>query len=302
MSNNSIDIDTMGFEPAVAYDVPEFGNVHVLMKDGEPWFLAAELSFLALCGNAKGKGYIAAWLCARPGIRSSCVVLPKYLLASLGLSPQGSRRGLLAIPLGTLKLCVRNPAFAKFAATAKVVNWAEKAVVLSAAETNQPSFPDWQGAYEWYSVCHDALTRISTGKVWDNFDTAEDLLQRIKELPVVLEKAGQKAVAQGCYLPRLIEDASREVMGLPPADKDAKAGEVTIAEYCAYLEQTALANTKQIDKLEARIEELERANAHKDIDLAYYKKRAELVDSQEVETGSAMIGDYNFSKAPSAVN
>lgn len=36
-------IDIMGFEPAVAYNVPEFGNVHVLMKDGEPWFIGTEL-------------------------------------------------------------------------------------------------------------------------------------------------------------------------------------------------------------------------------------------------------------------
>ena len=303
MSTENTSIDTMGFEPAVEYDVPDFGKVHVLMKDGEPWFLTAELSFFALCGNAKGRGYIAAWVGARPEIRSSCAILPKHLLVFLGLSTQGSRRGLLAMPLGTLKVCVRNPAFVKFAATAKVVKWAENTFMLSATETSQPNFPEWEGAYEWFSVCYDALTRISTGKVWDNFDAPEDLLQRIKELPVILEKAGQKAIAQGCYLPGLIEEASREVMGLPPAvGKDAKAGEVTVAEYCTYLEQTVLANMKQIDKLETQVEELERANAHKDIDLAYYKKRMELVDSQEVETGSAMIGAYNFSKVPPTEN
>ena len=295
-------INTMGFEPAVEYDVPDFGKVHVLMKGGEPWFLSAELSFLALCGNAKGKGYIAAWLCARPEIRSSCVILPKHLLTFLGLAAQGSRRGLLALSFGTLKFCVQNPAFVKFAATAKVVNWAEKTFVLSAAESSQPPFPDWEGDYEWFSVCHDALTRISTGKVWDNFDAAEDLLQRIKELPVILEKAGQKAIAQGCYLPGLIEEASREVMGLAPADKNAKAGEVTFADYCICLEQTVRANTKQIDMLNAKIEELERANAHKDIDLAYYKKK-ELAGSQMAEAEErVMMGAPDFSKIPLRAN
>ena len=37
-------IDTMGFEPAVEYDVPDFGKVHVLMKEGEPWFIGRDLS------------------------------------------------------------------------------------------------------------------------------------------------------------------------------------------------------------------------------------------------------------------
>lgn len=43
MNTENTSIDTMGFEPAVEYDVPDFGKTHVLMKDGEPWFVVRDL-------------------------------------------------------------------------------------------------------------------------------------------------------------------------------------------------------------------------------------------------------------------
>ena len=76
-------IDTMGFEPAVAYDVPEFGNVHVLMKDGEPWFIGTEIG--RTLNSRKPTFWLNAYvascrelrcLCITPSRR--CCALPHY--------------------------------------------------------------------------------------------------------------------------------------------------------------------------------------------------------------------------------
>lgn len=55
-------IDTMGFEPAVEYDVPDFGKVHVLMKNDTPWFWGFELGQIV---SQKKGCWITQWISKR---------------------------------------------------------------------------------------------------------------------------------------------------------------------------------------------------------------------------------------------
>ena len=117
-------IDTMGFEPAVEYDVPDFGKVHVLMRGGEPWFLSAELSGNTEVGHRKAGGYLSAWIGEHSEIRDLCMIVSPSSLRAVGVNGRKVGRRALLVPLQAVKACIADNYIAKnFPELDKVVRW-----------------------------------------------------------------------------------------------------------------------------------------------------------------------------------
>ena len=98
-------IDTMGFEPAVAYDVPEFGNVHVLMKDGEPWFIGTEIG--RSLNSKKSINWLNSYISYHKEIKKLCITLSSEAVRCLIFNRPFQNTGLLICPCLVIKECAK---------------------------------------------------------------------------------------------------------------------------------------------------------------------------------------------------
>lgn len=116
-------IDTMGFEPAVAYDVPEFGNVHVLMRDGEPWFIGTELG--RTLNSKKTPSWLGSYINNYKEIRNLCVTLPGAAARCLIFNKPYRASSLLVCPISALKICVKKIKYKEAQKLYKLLSWAK---------------------------------------------------------------------------------------------------------------------------------------------------------------------------------
>ena len=125
MSTENTNIDTMGFEPAVEYDVPDFGKVHVLMKGGEPWFVGRALSKTI---NPDAPDNFIAFATKHKNVMERCVKLHEEAAKFLCPWTKSPVYGLWIFPTSALRNIVektyRKPVFYP-AKVAKLLSWVE---------------------------------------------------------------------------------------------------------------------------------------------------------------------------------
>ena len=123
MSAENAPVDTMGFEPAVAYDVPEFGNVHVLMRDGEPWFIGTELG--RILNSKKAPSWLNVYTKKYKNFRNFCIFLSADAMRCLVFNKAFTSRDLVINSVSVLRKCAEKLRYKERQKLYKLLSWAQ---------------------------------------------------------------------------------------------------------------------------------------------------------------------------------